>query len=224
MKNILFKISKLIIGFFLFALGIVMTINANLGVSPWDVFHQGLSLSINITLGQANIFVGFIIVLLDIYLGQNIGWASLLNMILIGVFIDILMLNNLVPAFNSFLPNFIMLILGVLIQGYGCWIYLTACMGAGPRDGLMVVLTKKTGKSVRFIKSIIEVGAVSVGFVLGGKLGVGTLIMALLGGQIFQFAFKTVRFDVKSVEHRFIKDDFIYIKEKFNLVKTKNPS
>ena len=224
MKNILFKISKLIIGFFLFALGIVMTINANLGVSPWDVFHQGLSLSINITLGQANILVGFIIVLLDIYLGQNIGWATLLNMILIGIFIDILMLYNIVPTFNSFLPNLIMLILGVLIQGYGCWIYLTSGMGAGPRDGLMVVLTKKTGKSVRFIKSIIEVGAVSVGYILGGRLGIGTLIMALLGGQIFQFAFRTVKFDVKSVEHRFIKDDILFLKEKFNLLKTKNPS
>ncbi|MDY0257823.1 hypothetical protein, partial [Gudongella oleilytica] len=149
---------------------------------------------------------------LDVVLGQTIGWATIMNMLLIGTFIDILMLNNLVPVFDSFVPSLIMLLLGVLIEGYGCFIYISGGMGAGPRDGLMVVLTRRTGRSVRLIKSAIEVIVVTVGIFLGGKFGIGTLIMALFGGAIFQFAFKTVNFKVNQVQHRFIQDDLKLLK------------
>lgn len=206
------QITRVVFGLFLFALGIVMTVNANLGVSPWDVFHQGLSKTFGITLGRANIITGLFIIGLDVALGQTIGWATIMNMLLIGTFIDILMLNNLVPVFESFIPSLIMLLLGVLIEGYGCYIYISGGMGAGPRDGLMVVLTRRTGKSVRLIKSGIEVIVVTVGIFLGGKFGIGTLIMALFGGMIFQFAFKTVNFRVNQVQHRFIQDDLKLIK------------
>jgi len=206
------QVARVVFGLFLFALGIVMTVNANLGVSPWDVFHQGLSKTFGITLGRANIITGFFIIGLDVVLGQTIGWATIMNMLLIGTFIDILMLNNLVPVFDSFIPSHIMLLLGVLIEGYGCYIYISGGMGAGPRDGLMVVLTRRTGKSVRLIKSAIEVIVVTVGIFLGGKFGIGTLIMALFGGAIFQFAFKTVNFKVNQVQHRFIQDDLKLLK------------
>lgn len=206
------QITRVVFGLFLFALGIVMTVNANLGVSPWDVFHQGLSKTFGITLGRANIITGLFIIVLDVALGQTIGWATIMNMLLIGTFIDILMLNNLVPVFDSFIPSLIMLLLGVLIEGYGCYIYISGGMGAGPRDGLMVVLTRRTGKSVRLIKSAIEIIVVTVGILLGGKFGIGTLIMALFGGMIFQFAFKTVNFRVNQVQHRFIQDDLKLIK------------
>lgn len=224
MKELIYRLIKVSFGLFLFALGIVMTINASLGVSPWDVFHQGLSKTFGITMGIASIIVGLIIITLDIVLGQNIGWASVMNILLIGTFMDILMLNNLVPTFKGYLPNIIMLLLGMLVEGYGCWIYLSVGLGAGPRDGLMVVLTKRTGKSVRVVKSFVEVFATLTGYLLGGGLGFGTLIMALLGGQIFQFAFKTVKFDVKAVNHRFIQDDIKFIKEKLNLHNKQNPS
>ncbi len=206
------QVARVVFGLFLFALGIVMTVNANLGVSPWDVFHQGLSKTFGITLGRANIITGFFIIGLDVVLGQTIGWATIMNMLLIGTFIDILMLNNLVPVFDSFIPSHIMLLLGVLIEGYGCYIYISGGMGAGPRDGLMVVLTRRTGRSVRLIKSAIEVIVVTVGIFLGGKFGIGTLIMALFGGAIFQFAFKTVNFKVNQVQHRFIQDDLKLLK------------
>lgn len=215
MKNKLIRSFRLIFGLFLFAFGIVMTINAGLGVAPWDVFHQGLSNVVGITMGKASILVGLFVVILNVVLGQPIGWATILNMLLIGFFMDVLMLNHLIPVFNNNFLNFVMLLLGVFIEGTGCWLYISAGLGAGPRDGLMVVLTKRTGKSVRFIKSILEVGAVTIGYFLGGSVGIGTLIMALLGGPIFQLVFKLVKFSVKDVEHRFIQDDIKFIKEKY---------
>lgn len=206
---------QLSIGLILFGIGVSMTIEAGLGVAPWDVFHHGLSLTTGITMGQASIIVGMLVVVLDIVFGQNIGWGTVLNMILIGATMDVIMLNNLLPNFESFLPNLIMLILGIFVEGYGCYLYVSVGYGAGPRDGLMVALAKRTGKSVRLVKSSIEVFAVTAGYILGGHLGLGTLIMALFGGVIFQFAFKTVNFDIKSVEHRFIKDDIEWLKERF---------
>lgn len=209
------EFSRIILGLVLFGIGVVLTIEAGLGVAPWDVFHHGLSLTIGITMGQASIMIGSLVVVLDIILGQNIGWGTVLNMLTIGTVMDILMLNNIVPSFDGLLPNLIMLILGIFIQGYGCFLYISVGYGAGPRDGLMVALAKRTGKSVRFLKSGIEVFAVTAGYLLGGHLGIGTLIMALFGGVIFQFTFKTVNFDLKAVEHRFIKDDLKCLKERF---------
>lgn len=214
MKEEILKHIKLIIGLFVCALGIVMTINANLGVAPWDAFHQGLAKVIGITLGTASIGTGVIIVLVDIWLGQPIGRGTIINMVLLGVFIDILMLNNLVPTFQNFFPSLIMLILGMIINGYGVFIYMSAELGSGPRDGLMLILTKKTGKSVRFIKSTLEVIVVTIGFSLGGKVGMGTLILALFGGSVLQFVFKTVNYNINEAKHTYIKDDILSLKEK----------
>lgn len=211
---------KLIFGLFICALGMVMTIHANLGVAPWDAFHQGLSRVIGITLGTASIGTGFIIVLVDIWLGQPIGRGTIINMVLLGVFIDILMLNHLVPIFQNFLPSLIMLILGMIINGYGIFIYMSAELGSGPRDGLMVILTKKTGKSVKFIKSIIEVVVVTIGFFMGGKVGVGTLILALFGGSVLQYVFNSVKYNVNEANHTYIKDDILFLKEKLSKTET----
>ena len=211
---------KLIIGLFICALGIVMTINANLGVAPWDAFHQGMSKVLNITLGTASITTGFIVVLLDIILGQPIGRGTIINMVVLGLFIDLLMLNNLVPIFDNFIPSMIMLLLGMMVNGYGIFIYMSAELGSGPRDGLMVILTKKTGKSVKLIKSTIEVIVVTIGFFMGGKVGIGTLILALFGGTVLQFVFKTVNYNVNDARHTYIKDDLIFLKDKINKTET----
>ncbi len=213
-----FKIAfKLVFGLFLFALGVVFTINAGIGVAPWDVFHQGVAKVTGITVGKANIYMGVVILILGgVSLGQAVGWATICNMLLIGTFIDILMLNNLVPVFEGVIPRLIMLILGMIIQGIGCYFYIGVGLGAGPRDGLMVVLTNRTGKPVGIIKSAIEICAVIIGFILGGNLGIGTLIMAVFTGQVWQIVFKTLNFDVSGVEHRFIQDDIRYLKEKLN--------
>lgn len=214
LKKEIIKHIKLIIGLFICALGMVMTINANLGVAPWDVFHQGLAKVIGITLGTASIATGFVIVLIDISLGQPIGRGTIINMVLLGVFIDILMLNHLVPIFEHFLPSLIMLVLGMFVIGFGIYFYMSAELGSGPRDGLLVVLTKRTGKSIRVIKSSLEVIVVTIGFIMCGKLGIGTLILALFGGVILQFVFKTVKYDVSEAEHVYLKDDIIFLKEK----------
>lgn len=214
MKKTLFIFIRLFAGLFICAVGLVMTINANLGLSPWDVFHQGISKVANITMGKANIIVGMTVLILDIILGIRIGWGTISNMLFIGTFIDFLMLNHLIPVFKGFVPSIVMMLVGMLLLGIGSYLYIGAGLGAGPRDGLMVALTKKTNKSVRFVRNSIESIVLFMGYMLGGYVGFGTLIMALTIGYFIQFTFKIFKFDVKKVEHRYIDDDIRFIMER----------
>ena len=214
MKKTALTITRLFIGLFICAVGMVMTINANLGLSPWDVFHQGISNILNITIGRANILVGIVIVIIEVLSGEKLGWGTLCNMLFIGLFMDLLMLNNLIPTFDGVIQSLIMMLLGMLFFGFGCCLYIGAGLGAGPRDSMMVIITKKTNKSVRFAKCSTELVTLIIGYLLGGTVGVGTVIMTIGGGYFTQLAFKIIRFDVSKVEQRFIADDLTFIKEK----------
>ena len=212
MKKVIFCILRLFAGLLFYAIGIVMTINANLGLAPWDVFHQGLSKTVSVTMGQASIGVGFALVVADSFLGERLGWGTICNMFFIGVFMDLLMLNHLIPVFDGWILRLLMMALGMFVIGIASIFYIGAGLGSGPRDGLMVALTKKTGKSVRFIRNSIELSVLGAGYLLGGFIGVGTLITALSIGYIVQFVFKLFHFEVSAVQHRFIDDDvkFLY--------------
>lgn len=215
LKHILLRGGRLFLGLFLYAVGIVMTINANLGLGPWDVFHQGLSMTIGITMGQASIAMGIIIVITNYFVGEKLGWGTLSNMLFIGLFMDILMLNSLIPIYENTILQVIMMLGGMFVIGLASYFYIGAGLGSGPRDGLMVLLTKKTGKSVRFIRNCIEVTVLIAGYFLGGFVGVGTIIIALGIGYFVQFVFKLFKFDVQAVKHRYVEDDIRFIKELF---------
>lgn len=214
MKKIMLDIGKLFIGLFICAVGIVMMINANLGLAPWDVFHQGISKITGLTMGRAHIIVGLILLIVDSILGEKIGWGTLCNMLSIGIFMDLLMLNNIIPIFAGFVPSFIMMLLGSFIMAYGSYLYISVGLGSGPRDGLVVGLTKKTGKSVRLIKNSVEITALVIGYILGGTVGIGTFVMALTGGYFLQLAFKIGKFDVNEAKHRFIDEDIKLVKSR----------
>lgn len=207
MKENGLRIIRLFVGVFLYAAGIVMTINAQVGLAPWDVFHQGVSNIIGITMGQASIAIGAIIVVVDSLLGERLGWGSLCNMVFVGIFLDLLMLNHIIPVFKGIIPRLVMMTAGMFVIGVASYLYIGVGLGAGPRDGLMVALTKKTGKSVRLVRGTIETGAVIFGYMMGGFVGIGTLIMALTTGVFVQLAFQLFKFDVNKVEHRFIDQD-----------------
>ena len=208
LQKVLWKFLKLVVGLFICSVGIVLTINCNLGLSPWDVFHQGLSNHIGITIGTASIIVGSIVVIADVVLGENVGWGTVFNMLLIGFFMDLLLYSNLIPEADNLFVGIIMLILGLVLLSVGMVFY----MGSGPRDGLMVAIQKKTGKSLKLIRGTIEVGALIVGFLLGGKVGIGTIISAFGLGYFTQMVFGLFKLDCSKIKHRFIVDDIKFIK------------
>ncbi|MET1248629.1 hypothetical protein ABWW58_07570 [Sporolactobacillus sp. STCC-11] len=202
--KLMVNLAKLFIGLFLFALGAVCTINANLGLQPWDVLHQGLSRTFPITIGLANILVALCIVILNRIFGEKIGFGTLANMLFIGLFMDLLLLNHLVPIAHHFYAQLLMIFAGLIIISFGTYLYMSAGFGAGPRDGLMVVLARKTGQSVRVVRTVNEGAALVFGWLLGGSVGIGTVIMVSLIGIFVQGVFKICRFDAKNVRHVYL--------------------
>lgn len=211
------KLIRLIVGFVFCALGIVFTINANLGLAPWDVLHQGISNLTDITMGQASIIIGIIVIIADMLLGESLGWGTILNMLLIGWLMDIFMFSNLIPEADSLIFGIIMIFIGMILMGIGCYLYIGAGMGSGARDGMMVALQKRSSKPVSVVRMTIEICALIIGYLLGGTVGIGTVISGLGLGYCIQLVFKVVKFNVSEVQHRYIHHDIKLIKEKIEV-------
>ena len=179
-------------GFVLFGLSIDMMVRANLGLGPWDVLHMALTYHLPITLGEASIGVALVVVLLDVILREPLGWGTIANMIFIGVWIDIL--KPFVPSVPSvFWIQIAYLLLGTIVMGFATAIYIGVDAGAGPRDSLMLALSRLSKTSVRRARTILEISAVAVGWLLGGPAWLGTLVFALAIGPAVQLAFKLLR-------------------------------
>ncbi|MGL4786875.1 MAG: YczE/YyaS/YitT family protein, partial [Cetobacterium sp.] len=164
MKQEILKYLKLMLGLLLCALGVVTILNSNLGLSPWDVLNQGLNRTIGITLGEANLLVGAFVVLFSIFLKQPIGSGTVINFLLVGVFIDMYIYLDIIPKGDILLKKILILIIGILIFSYGCYVYISTGLGCGPRDGLMVILTKKSSHPLWKIKTCIEIVVLGFGY------------------------------------------------------------
>jgi uncharacterized membrane protein YczE len=211
-KGTILRFIRLFIGLFICSLSIAFMINANLGLSPWDVLHQGIANKMGITIGTATIGVGFIVVVLDAILGENVGWGTVLNMMFIGTFLDMILFSNMIPISNSLLGGIVMLCVGMILMAFGMILYIGSGLGSGPRDGMMVAFQKRTNKSVKVIRGVMELGALIVGYLLGGKAGIGTVITALGLGYFIQMIFKLCNFKTENVVHRSILDDISYLR------------
>ncbi|MDD7795387.1 YczE/YyaS/YitT family protein [Clostridium sp. 'White wine YQ'] len=213
MKKIASMIIRMILGFLFCALGTVMALNSKLGLSPWDVFHQGLTNIIGITIGQASILVGVVVVVIASILGIKVGLGTIANMIIIGCFIDLIIYAKLIPVCNNLIAGILMMLGSLIVNAIGSYLYIGCGMGCGPRDGLMIALVKITGKPISLIRFCIEMGALSIGWLLGGFVGVGSFITAFAVGYCVQIVYRIFNFDVKSLSHRNIKQGVIYINQ-----------
>jgi uncharacterized membrane protein YczE len=192
------RLPILFAGFFILAVGIVVNLHANLGTSPWGVLHVGLADITPFTLGQITQIVGLIIVCTSWLLGFSPGFGTIANMITIGFFIDLVIGLNIIPKPNLLIWQILQLVFSLVLLGCGVFLYLRAQLGAGPRDGLMVALARKFNRSVSYIRIPMDVIVVIIGFLLGGPLGLGTVISALTLGYFIQFFLKVGKFNEPS--------------------------
>lgn len=205
-KDVLLKTPNLFLGFMFFAVGILLTRDAGLGMAPWGVFHVGLSNYFPITMGQATQLMGLLILTVAFFLGQIPGLASIMNMVFIGMFIDILDTLVNIPTPEHPVVSVIMILIGVFFIGWGTFFYLRVELGAGPRDGLMEGLVRKTKRPIWLIRGIIEGSALFLGFLMGGPVGFGTLLIALTLGFSVEFAFKVGGYHSNTARHTNLKE------------------
>ena len=199
MRHESLRVARLFCGLFLYAVGIVLTVHANLGVAPWDVFHQGASRLLGITFGMTSILTSLAIIAAVALMKENIGIGTLSNTIIVGAFVDVLMLGRMIPEAQTFIPGLAMMIAGLFVIGLATFFYIGAGYGSGPRDSLMVIMKRRTGMPVGFCRAIIEGAVLICGWLLGGHAGIGTVIFVLGIGLAVQIVFKLFKFDVASV-------------------------
>lgn len=192
---------KLLFGLFLYALGIVITMKANLGFAPWEVFHQGVSNTIGLSIGKVSILTGFVICILVALMGEKLGLGTILNMFLIGIFMDIILDFNVIPLMNGFISGVLMMFTGLFIISFASYFYIGSAFGAGPRDSLMVTIERKTGLAVGISRGIIEGAAVLIGWLLGGPVGFGTILGAFGISFCIQMVFSLMKFETTRIKH-----------------------
>ena len=166
----------LCLGLALFGLGEGLLIVSFTGASPWSVFAQGIALNSNFSIGMITIFVSLGVLIFWVPLKQKPGIGTILNAIIIGLMIDVCI--KLVPTPENYIYQIFLAVIAVLTVGLGGGIYLAANLGAGPRDGLMVGLQKKTNLPIAIVRGSLEILVMSTGWYLGGTVGVGTLLFA----------------------------------------------
>lgn len=187
--------------------GVYLTMHADIGAGPWDVFNLGISKTLGILYGTASISVSFAILIIDVLLKEPIGIAMFIDSLVVGKSVDLFEFLNIVPKPGTLPGAVIMQLAGLTIMGYTQFFYMRAALGCGPRDTLLVGLKKRLRRIPIGVVSILLLGTVTfVGFLLGGPVGIGTLICAFLSGPIMQFAFQTVRFDATKIGHQRLRE------------------
>ncbi len=166
-------------------IGIALMADADLGLGPWDVLHQGLSVHTGLTLGVLNIAVGAVVLLLWVPLRQRPGIGTVLNVLVIGAVVDLTL--ALLPDLGPLAVRTAAMLGGVVLMGVGSGLYIGAGLGPGPRDGLMTGVAAR-GHTVRSVRTALEVTVLVLGWLLGGTVGVGTVVLALAIGPLVQLS------------------------------------
>lgn len=176
------RLVQLMLGLSLYGFSMALLVRADLGLDPWDVLHQGVAPLLGLSFGMTVNLVGLIVLLLWIPLRQRPGIGIILNIATIGTVADLSI--ALLPAVEGYAPRIMMLIAGIVLNGIATGAYIGAGLGSGPRDGLMTGLCPRTGWPVKIVRTAIEIAVLATGWMLGGTVGIGTVLYAVSIGWI----------------------------------------
>lgn len=178
------RLIQLYTGLALYGASSALLVESGLGLEPWNVLHQGLAELTGLTIGVVSIFVGAAVLLLWIPLRQRPGLGTVSNVFVVGIAMDGTL--ALVPDAHALASRVALLVAGIVLNGVATGLYIAASFGPGPRDGLMTGLHRRTGRSIRLVRTAIELAVVATGFALGGTVGIGTVLYAVAIGPLAQ--------------------------------------
>jgi uncharacterized membrane protein YczE len=179
-------VTQLFVGLFLYGAGCALTVEAGLGVDPWTVFAQGISIHTGIGIGWITNIVGFLVLLLWIPLRQKPGVGTIANILLVGTSMQVVLW--MVPPVSGFALQVGVLLVGILLVALASGLYIGARFGPGPRDGLMTGMNARLGWPIWLCRALVEVTVLVVGWFLGGTVGIGTILFAALIGPLVHLA------------------------------------
>ncbi len=190
-------------GLMAFGFGVYLTIQANMGVAPWDSFALGLSSTFGILYGTASIIISFIVIALDLIMREQIGLGTLLDAIVVGKTVDLLNWLDLVPKSQSVAFSLVLFLVGFFIMGFSQFLYMKTGLSCGPRDAMLVGLNRRINKiPIGALNTCILAVVLLIGWRLGGPVGIGSIIAPFGIGLMQQLSFNMVKFDPKRVKHQ----------------------
>lgn len=193
------KITIAIGGCALVGLGTILMLQSKMGLNSWGVLHQGISLHTPLSFGQASQALGLAILLVCMAFGLYPGLGTIINMYFCGMFMDVFKRMEIsIPA--TLAGRMFYLLSGVILLAYGMYLYISQGLGAGPKDGLMLLLHRLTNKDIAAVRTGMELAAVGIGCLLGGELGLGTILGAVILGPILRTFYRMFHFDPKKSE------------------------
>ncbi len=206
-KNIISGWLKIIFGLLVFSLGVHLTIRANLGVAPWDCLGLGISYHTPLNYGLAMTSISVIILLIDILMKEKIGFGTIIDALLTGNFIQLFNDIDPFPETKGIFAGIMIIVAGLALMAVGQFFYMTSAQGCGPRDALLVGLGKRLGKLPIGAVQIILWGMVLfIGWLLGGPVGIGTLVSTFGSGIVMQVIFNLIKFEPRDVKHRSVAE------------------
>ena len=206
------RLLKLVFSLFLCALGSYMGIQANVGLAPWECFQTGVMYKTGFMYGNIVVSVGLIVIIVDLILKERIGVGTLCNAMFVGKFIDFFNYIDLIPKLDNFALGVCLLFAGQVVLSVGTCFYVKVGLGAGPRDSLMVAIGRRLNKfPIGAVRWLIEITVIFFGYIMGAKVGVGTLISVFGMGTIMEYTFRILKFDIKSVKHENFIDTINHI-------------
>ena len=189
-------------GLFCCGIGIYFTLQANIGVSPWDVFHQGISSHTGMLYGNVSVLTALLILIVDIVMKEPIGVGMFLDAFIVGKAVDFCAWLGFLPQQTSLPMGILCMMAGLTITACGMRIYMGCALGCGPRDTLMVALCKRTGLPVGPVTMMIYAVVTAIGWFLGGQVGIGTVLSVLYVGPALQTICRLTGFDAAKVTHQ----------------------
>ena len=187
-RSIVARWAQLLAGLLAFAVAIALMIRSGLGLGPWDAFHFGLHRLTGLTVGVASILAGLVVVAISLAMRAKVGPATIANMVLVGLFTDVAL--PLIPEAGNWGLGLAFHVAGIAVMGIATGMYISAGLGAGPRDGLMAALSARYTWSIQRTRTLIELSVLGLGWAMGGTLGVGTVLFALAIGPSVQWGMR----------------------------------
>ncbi len=206
-KKIVLGWGQIVLGLLVFSLGIHLTIFANIGLLSWDCLGMGISLHTPLNYGLSMTAIGVTVLIVDLLLRERIGFGTVIDALLTGNFVQMFNDLNPFPLNENFWIGIVILLAGLVVAALGMWIYMAAGQCCGPRDALLVGLGKRVPKMpIGLVEILIFGGVLLIGWLLGGPVGIGTLIGTFGIGFAIQLVFSLVGFEPRNVRHRSVRE------------------
>lgn len=200
-KTLIRNVIRTVFGLFLFAVGVALEMQSNIGMAPWETFAVGIANHVPFRFGTVHVTVSLIIVVIDLLMKEKIGVGTVLDALMVGNCADLIVRSGLIPLQHTLISGAVMLVIGMFLMGLGQYFYMGAGLGFGPRDTMMVGLGKRFRKiPIGAVQTVILVVVLCAGWLLGAPVGAGTLITVFGLGPTMQLVFKVLHFDPRGIE------------------------